>query len=92
MFDVAIQFMIQFVNIMPVGLVLILVLNLVSDLLFGRQFYMNYFITSLLVCLISFLIQYFSVRLYIRFNKDLFWALYYNEIIEELKKGDYFNE
>lgn len=36
MFDVAIQFMIQFVNIMPVGLVLILVLNLVSDLLFGR--------------------------------------------------------
>lgn len=36
MFDVAIQFMIQFVNIMPVGLVLILVFNLVSDLLFGR--------------------------------------------------------
>lgn len=36
MFDVAIQFMIQFVNIMPVGLVLILVLNLISDLLFGR--------------------------------------------------------
>lgn len=36
MFDVAIQFMIQFVNIMPVALVLILVLNLVSDLLFGR--------------------------------------------------------
>ena len=53
---------------------------------------MNYFITSLFVCLISFLIQYFSVRLYIRFNKDLFWALYYKEIIEELKKGDYFNE
>lgn len=36
MFDVAIQFMIEFVNILPVGLVVILVLNLVSDLLFGR--------------------------------------------------------
>ncbi len=36
MFDVAIQFMVEFVNIMPVGLVVILVLNLVSDLLFGR--------------------------------------------------------
>lgn len=36
MFDVAIQFMVEFVNIMPVCLVVILVLNLVSDLLFGR--------------------------------------------------------
>ena len=36
MFDCAIQFMIEFVNIMPIGLVVILVLNLVSDLLFGR--------------------------------------------------------
>lgn len=36
MFDVAIQFMIEFVNIMPIGLVVILVFNLVSDLLFGR--------------------------------------------------------
>lgn len=36
MFDVAIQFMIEFVNILPIGLVVILVLNLVSDLLFGR--------------------------------------------------------
>ena len=36
MFDVAIQFMVEFVNIMPVGLVVILLLNLVSDLLFGR--------------------------------------------------------
>ena len=36
MFDVAIQFMVEFVNIMPVGLVVILVLNLASDLLFGR--------------------------------------------------------
>lgn len=51
---------------------------------------MNYFITSLFVCLISVLIQYFSVRLYIRFNKDLFWCLFHKEIIEELKNGDYF--
>lgn len=36
MFDVAIQFMIEFVNIMPIGIVIILVFNLVSDLLFGR--------------------------------------------------------
>lgn len=36
MFDVAIQFMVEFVNILPIGLVVILVLNLVSDLLFGR--------------------------------------------------------
>lgn len=36
MFDVAIQFMVEFVNILPVGLVVILVLNLISDLLFGR--------------------------------------------------------
>lgn len=36
MFDVAIQFMIEFVNILPTGIVVILVLNLVSDLLFGR--------------------------------------------------------
>lgn len=37
MFDVAIQFMIQFINLMPAGLVIILVLNLCSDLLFGRN-------------------------------------------------------
>lgn len=48
---------------------------------------MNYFITSLFVCLISFLINFFSVRLYVRLNKDLFWSLYYNEIIDELLKG-----
>ena len=36
MFDVSIQLMIEFVNIMPIGIVVILVLNLVSDLLFGR--------------------------------------------------------
>lgn len=36
MFDIAIQFMVEFVNIMPIGLVVILVFNLVSDLLFGR--------------------------------------------------------
>lgn len=53
---------------------------------------MNYFISSLFFCIISFLIQYFSVRFYIRFNKDLFWALYSNEIIKELKKGGNINE
>lgn len=37
MFDVAIQFMISFINLMPTGLVVILVLNLCSDLLFGRN-------------------------------------------------------
>lgn len=36
MFDVAIQFMVEFVNIMPIAIVIILVFNLVSDLLFGR--------------------------------------------------------
>lgn len=36
MFEVAIEFMVEFVNIMPVGLVVLLVMNLVSDLLFGR--------------------------------------------------------
>ena len=36
MFDVAIQFMVEFVNIMPVGLVVLLVMNLIRDLLFGR--------------------------------------------------------
>lgn len=36
MFDCAIQFMTEFVNIMPIGIGVILVLNLVSDLLFGR--------------------------------------------------------
>lgn len=36
MFEIAIQFMVEFVNIMPIGLVVILVFNLVSDLLFGR--------------------------------------------------------
>lgn len=33
MFDVAIQFMIEFINIIPVGIVLVLVFNLISDLL-----------------------------------------------------------
>lgn len=36
MFDVAIQFMIEFVNILPIGIVVLLILNLISDLLFGR--------------------------------------------------------
>lgn len=37
MFDVAIQFMIEFVDILPIGIVVVLVLNLVSDLLFRRD-------------------------------------------------------
>ena len=36
MFDCAIQLMIEFVNIIPLGLVVILVFNIISDLLFGR--------------------------------------------------------
>lgn len=36
MFDCAIQLMIEFVNIIPIGLVVILVFNIISDLLFGR--------------------------------------------------------
>ena len=33
MFDLSIQFMTEFVNIIPVGIVIILVFNLISDLL-----------------------------------------------------------
>ena len=33
MFDVAIEFMKEFINIIPIGVVLILVFNLISDLL-----------------------------------------------------------
>ena len=36
MFECAIQLMIEFVNIIPSGVVIILVLNLISDLLWGR--------------------------------------------------------
>lgn len=36
MFDCAIEFMVQFVNIIPLGIVIILVFNIISDLLFGR--------------------------------------------------------
>lgn len=37
MFDCAIQFMIEFVNIIPLGIVIVLIFNLISDLLFGRN-------------------------------------------------------
>lgn len=37
MFDCAIEFMIEFVNIIPVGVVVVLLLNLISDLLLGRS-------------------------------------------------------
>lgn len=37
MFEVAIEFMKQFVNLMPTGIVIILVLNICRDLLFGRD-------------------------------------------------------
>lgn len=33
MFDLAIQFMVEFVHIIPVGIVIVLVFNLISDLL-----------------------------------------------------------
>lgn len=46
---------------------------------------MNTFIV-ILICLIFSLIQYFTVPLYIKLNKDLFWALYYNYIIDALKE------
>lgn len=36
MFDCAIQLMIEFVNIIPIGIVIVLVFNIISDLLFGR--------------------------------------------------------
>lgn len=36
MFECAIDFMIQFVNIIPIGIVLVLVFNLISDLLWGK--------------------------------------------------------
>ena len=36
MFDCAIQLMTEFVNIIPLFLVVILVFNIISDLLFGR--------------------------------------------------------
>lgn len=36
MFECAIQLMIELVNIIPAGVVIILVLNLISDLLWGR--------------------------------------------------------
>lgn len=36
MFDSAIQLMIEFVNIIPIGIVVILIFNIISDLLFGR--------------------------------------------------------
>lgn len=46
---------------------------------------MNFF-GFLLMFLIFSCIEYFSVRLYIRINKDLFWDLYHKEIIKELSK------
>lgn len=36
MFDSGIQLMIEFVNIIPIGIVVVLVFNIISDLLFGR--------------------------------------------------------
>ena len=36
MFDCAIQLMIEFVNIIPIGIVIVLVFNIISDLLFSR--------------------------------------------------------
>lgn len=36
MFDCAIQLIIEFVNIIPAGVVIVLVFNLISDLLWGR--------------------------------------------------------
>lgn len=43
---------------------------------------MNLFGLLLMVLIFGF-IEYFSVRLYIKINKDLFWALYHDLIMKE---------
>lgn len=42
----------------------------------------------LIICiLVIFLIEYFTIPLYIKHNKDLFWALYHDDILKELSKN-----
>lgn len=37
MFDIATTFMVQFINLLPALIVFILIMNLVADLLWGRN-------------------------------------------------------
>lgn len=47
---------------------------------------MEYFL--IFICfLVFFLIDYFTIPLYIKHNKDLFWSLYHDKIINELSKN-----
>ena len=42
----------------------------------------------MIICfLVFFLIEYFTIPLYIKRNKDLFWSLYHDMIIKELSKN-----
>lgn len=43
------------------------------------------FIGFVLMCIIFFILDFFSTRLYIKINRDLFWKLYKNDIIKECK-------
>lgn len=47
---------------------------------------MEYFLTFICFVLFS-LIDYFTIPLYIKHNKDLFWSLYHDKIISELSKN-----
>lgn len=44
------------------------------------------FLGTLITCIVMFLIQYFSVRLYVKWNKGLFWDLYGGIVRDELLK------
>lgn len=44
------------------------------------------FLGTLITCIVIFLIQYFSVRLYVKWNKGLFWDLYGDIVFKELSK------
>lgn len=44
------------------------------------------FIGFILCAIIFFFLEYFSVSLYIKINRDLFWELYHKQIIKELSK------
>ncbi len=43
------------------------------------------FIGFILMCTIFFILEFFSTRLYIKINRDLFWELYKDDIIKECK-------
>lgn len=37
--------------------------------------------------LVFFLIEYFTIPLYVKHNKELFWSLYSDKIIKEISKN-----